>query len=48
MVYDLAKKTATPTPMCDQTRALYRLMVARGHGERDPIALLKLFDPEPV
>ncbi len=48
MVYELAKKTATPTPMCDQTRALYRLMVARGHGESDPIALLKLFDPGPV
>ncbi len=48
MVYDLAKKTTTPTPMCDQTRALYRLMVARGHGEDDPIALLKLFDAEPV
>ncbi len=48
MVYDLAKKTATPTPMCDQARALYRLLVARGHGESDPIALLKLFDAEPV
>ena len=48
MVYDLAKKTTTPTPMCDQARALYRLLVARGHGESDPIALLKLFDVEPV
>jgi 3-hydroxyisobutyrate dehydrogenase-like beta-hydroxyacid dehydrogenase len=48
MVHDLAKKTKTPTPMCDQARALYRLMVARGHGESDPIALLKLFDAEPV
>ena len=48
MVYDLAKKTTTPTPMCDQARALYRLLVARGHGESDPIALLKLFDGEPV
>jgi 3-hydroxyisobutyrate dehydrogenase-like beta-hydroxyacid dehydrogenase len=48
MVYDLAKKTATPTPMSDQARALYRLLVARGQGESDPIALLKLFDAEPV
>ncbi len=48
MVYDLAKKTATPTPMTDQARALYRLLVARGHGARDPIALLKLYDEEPV
>ena len=48
MVYDLAKKTATPTPMTDQARALYRLLIARGHGEEDPIALLKLFDEGPV
>ena len=48
MVYDLAKKTKTPTPMTDQARALYRFLVARGHGESDPIALLKLFDADPV
>ena len=48
MVFDLAKKTATPTPMTDQTRALYRLLVARGHGAGDPITLLKLYDEEPV
>ncbi len=33
MVYELAKKTATPTPMTDQARALYRLLVAHGNGE---------------
>ncbi len=48
MIYDLAKKTTTPTPMSDQARALYRLLVARGHGDSDPIALLKLFDEGPV
>ena len=48
MVYDLAKKTATPTPMTDQARALYRLLVARGHGAGDPITLLKLYDQDPV
>ncbi len=48
MVYELAKKTATPTPMTDQARALYRLLVARGHGAGDPITLLKLYDEEPV
>ena len=48
MVYELAKKTTTPTPMCDQARALYRLMVARGHAESDPIALLRLYDEGPV
>ena len=48
MVYELAKKTATPTPMTDQARALYRLLIARGHGEGDAITLLKLYDEEPV
>ncbi|MEE9249643.1 MAG: NAD(P)-dependent oxidoreductase [Alphaproteobacteria bacterium] len=48
MVYELAKKTTTPTPMSDQARALYRLLVARGHGESDPIALLKIYDEGPV
>ncbi|MFQ5955305.1 MAG: NAD(P)-dependent oxidoreductase [Kiloniellales bacterium] len=44
MVYDLARKTTTPTPMSDQARGLYRFLVARGEGESDPIALLKLYD----
>ncbi len=48
MVYELAKTTTTPPPMSDQARALYRLLVARGHGESDPIVLLKLFDEGPV
>ncbi len=48
MVYDLAKATKTPTPMTDQARMLYRLLIARGHGEEDPIALLKFYDEEPV
>ena len=48
MIYDLAKATKTPTPMTDQARTLYRLMIARGHGEEDPISLLKFYDEEPV
>ena len=48
MVYDLAKATKTPTPMTDQARTLYRLLIARGHGEEDPISLLKFYDAEPV
>lgn len=48
MVYELAKKTMTPTPMSDQARLLYRMLVARGYSESDPIALLKLFDKELV
>ena len=47
MVYDLAKKTATPTPMSDQARGLYRILVSRGYAESDPIALLKLYDEGP-
>jgi 3-hydroxyisobutyrate dehydrogenase-like beta-hydroxyacid dehydrogenase len=48
MVYDLAKATKTPTPMTDQARLLYRLLIARGHGEEDPISLLKFYDEVPV
>ena len=48
MVYDLAKKTTTPTPMSDQARAMFRLLVSRGHAESDPITLLKLYDEGPV
>lgn len=44
MVYELGKATGTAMPMTDQARMLYRLFNARGHGEEDPIALLKLFD----
>ncbi|MHA1153787.1 MAG: NAD(P)-dependent oxidoreductase [Alphaproteobacteria bacterium] len=48
MVYDLAKATKTPTPMTDQARSLYRLLIARGHGAEDPISLLKLYDQAPL
>lgn len=48
MVHDLAKKTGTPTPMSDQARGLYRLLVSRGYAESDPIALLKLYDEGPA
>ncbi len=48
MVHDLAKATQTPTPMTDQARTLYRLLIARGHGADDPISLLKFYDEEPV
>ena len=34
--------------LTDQARALYRLLVARGHGEGDTITLLKFYDEEPV
>lgn len=34
--------------MTDQARGLYRLLIARGHGDEDPISLLKLYDQAPV
>lgn len=48
MVHDLAKATATPTPMAAQAASLFRLLNARGHGELDGIAVLKLYDDGPV
>jgi 3-hydroxyisobutyrate dehydrogenase-like beta-hydroxyacid dehydrogenase len=48
MVHDLAKSTATPTPMAAQAASLFRLLNARGHGELDGIAVLKLYDDGPV
>ena len=48
MVHDLAKETKTPTPMSSQAASLYRLLVARGHGEQDAIAIYKLYDEPPV
>ena len=48
MVHDLAKATKTPTPMSSQAANLYRLLVARGHGELDAIAVYKLYDEPPV
>ena len=48
MLYELAKTSKTPTPISDQTRMLYRLLIARGYSELDAIAVLKLYDAEPV
>lgn len=47
MVYDLARTSQTPTPMSDQSRMLYRLLVSRGYSELDAISVLKLYD-EPL
>lgn len=48
MVHDLAKQTKTPTPMAAQAATMFRLLVARGHGELDGAAILKLYDEPPV
>ena len=42
MVHDLAKATGTATPMASQAASLFRILIARGHGELDGIAILKL------
>ncbi len=48
MVQDLSGKTKSPTPMSSQAAMLFRLLIARGYGELDGIAVLKLYDGEPV
>jgi len=48
MVDELAKASKTPLPMSNQARMLYRLLIARGYSELDAIAVLKLYDSEPM
>jgi 3-hydroxyisobutyrate dehydrogenase-like beta-hydroxyacid dehydrogenase len=43
-LHDLARDLKTPTPMSSQAASLYRLLVSKGHGELDGIAILKLYD----
>ena len=44
MVHGLAKELKVPTPMASQAATLFRMLVAKGHGELDGIAVLKLYD----
>ena len=44
MVHGLAKELKVPTPMTSQAANLFRTLVAKGHGELDGIAVLKLYD----
>ncbi|MBT5110282.1 MAG: NAD(P)-dependent oxidoreductase [Rhodospirillaceae bacterium] len=44
MLHDLAKQMTVPTPMSSQTATLFRILNAKGHGELDGTAVLKLFD----
>lgn len=48
MVQGLAKGLTVPTPMTSQAATLFRILNAKGHGRLDGIAVLKLFDKEPV
>jgi 3-hydroxyisobutyrate dehydrogenase len=44
MVKELARGLKVPTPMTGQSAELFRILVAKGHGETDGTAILKLFD----
>jgi 3-hydroxyisobutyrate dehydrogenase-like beta-hydroxyacid dehydrogenase len=44
MVHSLAKELSVPTPMSAQAASLYRILVARGQGDLDGLAVLKLYD----
>ena len=44
MVHGLAKELNVPTPMSAQAASLYRILVAKGQGELDGLAVLKLYD----
>lgn len=46
MVHDLAHDVKAAIPMATQAAELFRLMAARGHEEKDGIAVLKLFTGE--
>jgi 3-hydroxyisobutyrate dehydrogenase-like beta-hydroxyacid dehydrogenase len=44
MVQGLARQLDVPTPMASQAGNLFRTLVAKGHGDLDGIAVLKLYD----
>ena len=46
MVQSLAKELKVPTPMSAQAASLFRILNAKGHGELDGLAVLKLYDPK--
>ncbi len=46
MVHDIAKTMKVPTPMSSQAASLFRILVSKGHAEKDGIAILKLYDQE--
>ena len=43
-LHDLAKTLKTPTPMSAQATSLFRMLIAKGGGELDGTAVLKLFE----
>lgn len=46
MVHGLAKELKVPTPMSAQASSLFRILNAKGHGQLDGLAILKLYDKD--
>ena len=44
MVQGLARALGVPTPMVAQASSLFRILVSKGHGQLDGLAVLKLYD----
>lgn len=43
-LHDFAKNLKTPTPMSAQATSLFRMLIAKGNGELDGTAVLKLYE----
>jgi 3-hydroxyisobutyrate dehydrogenase-like beta-hydroxyacid dehydrogenase len=46
MLQSLAKELEVPVPMSAQATSLFRILNAKGHGQLDGLAVLKLYDPK--
>jgi 3-hydroxyisobutyrate dehydrogenase len=46
MLQSLAKELNVPVPMSAQATSLFRILDAKGHGDLDGLAVLKLYDPK--
>jgi 3-hydroxyisobutyrate dehydrogenase-like beta-hydroxyacid dehydrogenase len=46
MLQSLAKELRVPLPMSAQATSLFRILNAKGHGQLDGLAVLKLYDPK--
>ena len=46
MLQSLAKEFKVPVPMSAQATSLFRILNAKGHGQLDGLAVLKLYDPK--
>ena len=44
LMHDMARDLKVPIPMSSQSAALFRIMMSKGYGDLDAIALLKLYD----